>query len=51
MCIRQPDNSGLIYFNYHHRYSVVLMTIVSVNYEFSYIDVGTEGRVNEGFGV
>lgn len=45
--IRCPPKTGSEYFNYKHSFSIILMAVVNANYCFSYIDVGTNGRVND----
>ncbi|XP_008185984.1 uncharacterized protein LOC103310221 [Acyrthosiphon pisum] len=46
--IVQPANSGALYYNYKNYYSIVLMVIVSYNYEFIYVDIGKQGRLSDG---
>jgi hypothetical protein len=45
--IRCPSESGSELYNYKKNYSVFLLAIVDTNYKFIYIDVGTNGRVND----
>jgi len=45
--IRCPSKSGSEFYNYKKDYSVILLAIVDANYKFIYIDVGTNGRVND----
>jgi len=45
--IRCPKNTGSEYFNYKHSFNVILLAVVDANYCFSYIDIGTNGRVND----
>lgn len=45
--IRCPQNTGSEYYNYKHTFSMVLFTIVDADYNFLYVDVGTNGRVND----
>ena len=46
--VQPPANSGSYYFNYKHSFSIVLMALVDADYKFIYIDVGCNGRVNDG---
>ena len=40
VALRQPANSGSLYHNYKHHFSVVLMALVDDQYHFTYVDVG-----------
>lgn len=46
--ITPPANTGALYYNYKHFYSVVLMAVVNAQYEFLYVDVGKNGRLSDG---
>jgi len=42
-----PSESGSEYYNYKTDYSVILLAIVDANFKFIYIDVRTNGRLND----
>ena len=46
--VRCPAGSGSQFFNYKKTFSTILFAIVDAHYKFLYIDVGTNGRVNDG---
>jgi len=45
--IRCPSKTGYEFYNYKKFYSLILLTIVDANYNFIYIDFGTNASVNE----
>jgi len=45
--IRCPPKSASDCFNYKKDFSTILFAIVDSNYNFLYIDVGTNGRAND----
>jgi hypothetical protein len=45
--IRCPSKGGSEFYNYQKYHSVILLANVDANYKFIYIDVGTNGRVND----
>jgi hypothetical protein len=45
--IKQPPNSGSNFYNYKGSYSTVLLALVDADYNFIYVNVGTNGRAND----
>ena len=43
-----PLLGGWNYHNYKRFHSIVLMTLVDANYKFLYVDIGCQGRLNNG---
>lgn len=43
-----PLSVGSMYYNYKGTNSIILLGLVNANYEFIYINVGINGRVNDG---
>lgn len=48
VAIRAPDNCGSTFFNYKKANSIILMALVDHDYCFTYIDVGSNGSMNDG---
>ena len=48
VAITPPPHSGSFYYNYKGFYSMVLLAIANANYEFVYVNFGTNGRVSDG---
>jgi len=46
--LKCPSNSGSMYYNYKHYYSIVLQGVVDARYRFIAIDVGAYGKQSDG---
>lgn len=46
--LEAPANTGSPYYNYKKTFSVVLLAPVDSNYNFIYVDVGSQGRISDG---
>lgn len=42
--IIKPTDSGSLYYNYKHYFSLVLMAVCDSDYKFTFIDVGSYGK-------
>lgn len=45
VAIQKPHESGSLFYNYKGFYSIVLFAVVNADYEFMYINTGTNGSV------
>ena len=46
--IENPPHSGTEYFNYKKTFSIVLLALVDSNYNFTFADIGCQGRISDG---
>ncbi|XP_048481249.1 uncharacterized protein LOC125489424 [Plutella xylostella] len=46
--IQAPFRSGTEYFNYKKFFSIVLLALVDANYNFMYVNIGSQGRISDG---
>ena len=45
--IQKPKNGGSFYYNYKHTHSIILIATAGPEYECLYVDVSSNGRVND----
>ncbi|CAH1991540.1 unnamed protein product [Acanthoscelides obtectus] len=48
VAIVPPAGAGSHFFNYKGYHSIVFLAIANPNYEFIYVDIGTNGRISDG---
>ena len=46
--MQPPPEAGSYFYNYKHTHSIVLLAVAGPDYECTYVDVGTNGRVSDG---
>lgn len=45
--IKRPGNSGSEFYNYKETYSIILFAMVDHDYNFTFLDIGANGRAND----
>lgn len=43
-----PRKDGSLYYNYKGTNCIILLALVDAHYQFTYINVGVNGRINDG---
>lgn len=45
--LKQPNDSGSLYYNYKYYFSIVLLALADTNYCFTAVDIGSYGSVSK----
>ncbi|KAJ8927715.1 hypothetical protein NQ314_019793, partial [Rhamnusium bicolor] len=46
--IAAPGDEGSAFYNYKSDHSIVLLALVCANYNFTYVNIGMNGRISDG---
>ena len=46
--LQAPINSASNFYNYKSHFSIVLMAAVDADYNFTFVDIGCQGRISDG---